>query len=202
MDIQVVPLVSFVFATTFSPGPNNISSASMGVAFGYRKTLSYLLGVFSGFFLVMIGCAFISSSLLAVLPTSEKYLRWAGAVYIVWLALGTLRSESSFGGTAAAPRAFAKGFFLQLFNPKVAVYGLTLFSTFLVPISGNLPCLTVFSLGFALTAFISISAWTVCGAVIKTRLADKRTRRGVNLFLFLLLLYTAVDLSGILRIPN
>ena len=82
------------------------------------------------------------------------------------------------------------------------MYGLTLFSTFLVPISGKLPCLTVFSLGFALTAVISISAWAVCGAVIKTRLADTGTRRGVNLFLFLLLLYTAVDLSGILRIAN
>ncbi|WP_022667485.1 LysE family translocator [Desulfospira joergensenii] len=202
MDIEIIPLVSFVFATTFSPGPNNISSASMGVTYGYRKTVSYLIGVASGFFLVMMACAFLSSSLLTLLPASEKYLRGVGAAYIVWLALGTLRSKSSFSETRGAPKAFTKGFVLQLFNPKVAVYGLTLFSTFLSSISGDLYGLSLFALCFALTAFISISTWALCGAMIKNKLKNERFRRGVNLFLFLLLLYTAADLSGILNIGS
>ena len=36
MSIEMIPLISFVLVTTFSPGPNNISSASMGVLYGFR----------------------------------------------------------------------------------------------------------------------------------------------------------------------
>ena len=39
---DLIPLISFVVVTTFTPGPNNISSASMGVLHGYRKTLNFL----------------------------------------------------------------------------------------------------------------------------------------------------------------
>ena len=41
MNIDTIPLISFVIVTTFTPGPNNISSAAMGVAYGYRRTLTY-----------------------------------------------------------------------------------------------------------------------------------------------------------------
>ena len=53
----MIPLISFVIVTTFTPGPNNISSAAMGVAYGYRRTIPYLFGIASGFFLVMLAAA-------------------------------------------------------------------------------------------------------------------------------------------------
>jgi len=198
MGIGIMPLISFVIITTFTPGPNNISSASMGIIYGYRKTLRYISGISCGFFVVMIFCAYLSSTLLAIIPVSETYLRWVGSLYIVWLAIGILRSDNSFQDTNALPKAFTKGFILQLFNPKVAVYGLTLYSTFLSSISGQMQILTLFAIGFALTAFVATSTWALCGAIIKTRLKNESFRKNINLFLFLLLIYTAMDLSGIL----
>lgn len=200
MNIEIIPLISFVIVTTFLPGPNNISSASMGIMHGYRKTINFLLGVASGFFLVMVGCAYLSSTLLAIMPASEKYLRWIGAAYIVWLAIGILRSENSFQDTNDAPKAFTKGFVLQLFNPKVAVYGLTLFSTFLASISNQINYLAVFAMVFSLTAFTATSTWALCGAVIKNKLKNEKFRKGINLLLSLMLMYTALDLSGIIAI--
>ncbi len=186
-----------MFVTTFTPGPNNISSASMGVTYGYKKTLNFLLGITSGFFVVMIGCAYLSSTILEIIPTSETYLRWIGALYIVWLAIGILRSSNSFVGTKEVPKAFIKGFILQLFNPKVAVYGLTIFSTFLASISDQTNTLALFAVILALTAFAATSTWALCGAVIKNKLRNELFRKRINLFLSLLLFYTAVDLSGI-----
>ncbi len=198
MNIEIIPLTSFVIATTFSPGPNNIASASMGIMHGYRKTVKFLLGVAFGFFVVMIGCAYLSSILLTVIPASEKYLRWIGAVYIIWLAIGILRSGNSFQDSCVTPKEFSKGFVLQLFNPKVAVYGLTLFSTFLASISGQMSYLAVSATVFALTAFAATSVWALCGAAIRNRLKNESVRKIVNLLLSLLLMYTAVDLSGIM----
>ena len=198
MSIEMIPLASFVVVTTFTPGPNNISSASMGVMFGYRKTLNYLIGISAGFFVVMIACAYLSSALLNLLPAAERYLRWIGAGYILWLAVGILQSNPSASSSEQNAMAFTKGFMLQLFNPKVAVYGLTLYSTFLASISSRIDYLSISALSFAVTAFAATSTWALFGAAIKKKLKNDMFRRIINISLAILLVYTAIELSGIL----
>ena len=198
MGIDFIPLVSFVMVTTFTPGPNNISSASMGVLYGYRDTVKYLAGITVGFFFIMLLCAYVSSTLLNLIPSVEPVLRIIGAAYILWLAIGTARASYAFKDAGQPPMGFKKGFFLQTFNPKVAVYGLTLYSTFLSPAADNLFVLTVFAMLFALTAFCSTSTWALCGAAIRTHLHQPKVRLLVNAVLILLLIYTAIDLSGII----
>lgn len=197
MNIDMSLLISFVIVTTFTPGPNNISSASIGLMYGYKKAFNYLVGIASGFFVVMIACAYLSSALLAVIPVAERYLRWIGACYILWLAIVTLRSSYSFSESSGLEKAFTKGFFLQLFNPKVAVYGLTLYSTFLAPISSRLDYLLLSALSFAFTAFVATSTWALFGAAIKENLKNNSFKKIVNISLSILLIYTAIGLLGI-----
>ena len=200
MSIELIPLASFVLVTTFTPGPNNISSASMGILFGYRGTLQYLAGIAAGFFFVMLMCAYVSSTLLNYLPSAEPALRIIGAAYILWLAIGTARAGYAFNNANQVPMGFKKGFFLQAVNPKVAVYGLTLYSTFLSSTADNLFVLTIFALIFALTAFCATSTWAVGGATIRKKLHQPKVRYLVNAILMVLLMYCAVDLSGILSL--
>lgn len=197
MSIDFIPLASFVFVTTFTPGPNNISSASMGVLYGYRNTFKYLMGITAGFFFVMLLCAYLSATLLKLMPSAEPLLRIVGAAYILWLAYGTARASYTFNCMGQLPLGFKKGLFLQALNPKVAIYGLTLYSTFLSSATGNPLVLTVFALLFALTAFCSTSTWALGGAAIKRHLHQPRVRILVNAILVLLLVYCALDLSGI-----
>jgi cysteine/O-acetylserine efflux protein len=197
MNIDMIPLISFVIVTTFTPGPNNISSASMGVMYGYKTAFNFLVGIAFGFFVVMIACAYLSSALLAVIPVAERYLRWIGAVYILWLAIGTLRSSYSFSESNGLSKAFTKGFILQLFNPKVAVYGLTLYSTFLAPISRRMDYLSLSALSFAFTAFVATSTWALFGTAIKGKLRNNSFKKIVNTSLSILLIYTAIELLGI-----
>ena len=197
MQIELIPLISFVVITTFTPGPNNISSASMGVSVGYNRTFNYLLGISCGFFLVMIVCAYLASMLLSLMPIVEVYLRWIGAAYILWLAINNLKSSYSFSESEATAHAFLKGIGLQLFNPKVAVYGLTLYSTFLATLSNQPVYLILFAALFALTAFVATSTWALCGAAIKNKLKNDRFQIIVNTILSALLIYTAIDLSNL-----
>ena len=193
-----MPLISFVIVTTFTPGPNNISSASMGVLYGYRKTVGYLFGIASGFFVVMVVCACLSGTLLRLVPAAEQYLRWIGAGYILWLAAGVLRSDVAGTGHAGTALAFARGFMLQLVNPKVAIYGLTLYSTFLAPVAGQVHWLSLSALAFALTALAATSTWSLFGAGIRAHMQNPAIRRGINSVLALMLVYTALELSGML----
>ncbi len=200
MNIDLIPLISYVIVTTFTPGPNNISSAAMGVTYGYRRTIPYLFGISSGFFLVMLVAAYLSSALLGIMPFAEQYLRWIGSGYILYLAISTLWTDYRFSGSSEDAMAFTKGFALQLFNPKVAVYGLTLYSTFLAGISGHIAWLSFFAAIFAMTALAATSTWALCGAAIRNRLKNESFQRAVNIVLALLLIYTALALSGVM--PN
>ena len=198
MNIDMIPLISFVLVTTFTPGPNNISSASMGVLHGYRKTLPYLIGITLGFCGVMFACACLTNTLLTVVPSAEKFLRLVGAGYIVWLAIGMLRSNFTIEAAAKRTRALTVGALLQLCNPKVAVYGLTLYSTFLAPISNRLDYLSLSAVIFSATSFVATSTWTLFGATIKHTLSNTAIRTTINTLLSLLLIYTAVALSGVI----
>jgi threonine/homoserine/homoserine lactone efflux protein len=48
--------------------------------------------------------------------------------------------------------------------------------------------------------FTSVSLWTLFGAVIRRYLNRPKVRRTVNIILALLLVYTAVDISGVLKL--
>lgn len=198
MDTDFIALASFVVITTFTPGPNNISSASMGILYGHKTTLRYLSGIATGFFLVMLFCGWVSSTLLQVFPAFENMLRFIGALYILWLALHTLKASYAFQEDTQALFGFSKGFFLQLLNPKVIVYGLTLYTTFLGQVVTNPFYLIASALVFAGVAFCATFTWALFGATIRAHLNRPRVKQALNVTLSLLLGYTAIELSGIL----
>ena len=45
MGIDWLPFLSFTFITIFTPGPNNISSMSMGLLYGFWQALALIPGV-------------------------------------------------------------------------------------------------------------------------------------------------------------
>ncbi len=198
MPVEWFPLFTFVVLTTFTPGPNNITSASMGILYGYKKTFNYLLGIASGFVLVMFIAAGMSVAMSSLIHSAEKWLKIIGAGYILWLAWHSFKADYDFDETGKSVYSFKEGFILQLVNPKVAVYGITLFSTFLFPLSGKIFQLIPFPFLFAFIAFLSISSWTLFGMIIRKYLKNNLLKRIVNTVLALMLVYIAVDLSGIL----
>ena len=198
MPIDLFPTISFVLITTFTPGPANISSASMGVLHGYKGTLKFLLGLVSGFFLIMSLSGLISATLLRFFPALEPILWYVGAAYILYLAFSILKASYAFEAGDVKPMGYFHGLALQISNPKLLVYAFTLFSTFLAPISGNVTLLILVIPLLALTAFCATSTWALFGTVIKTYLHSSRAKMTVNIILSLFLVYAAIELAGIL----
>jgi cysteine/O-acetylserine efflux protein len=198
MKFEILSIITFALITTFTPGPNNISSASVGLNNGYIKTLPYLLGIFSGFFVIMILSAFLSVSLINTFPRIERILAIVGSLYILWLAYHTLIANYNFEDEKKSPLGFFRGFLLQILNPKVIIYGITLYSTFLKDLprySFQLPLTALF---FAFISFCSISTWTLFGSFIRKYLTNIKAKLILNVFMSLLLVLTAVKISGII----
>ncbi|MEA1939430.1 MAG: LysE family translocator [Candidatus Caldatribacteriota bacterium] len=192
-------LIPFVLITTFTPGPNNLSCASMSINFGIKKTMNYIYGIITGFFLLLLLCGFFSTVLFKAIPSIEPIMRWVGAAYILYLAYSIFKA--SFSTQEKSNQylwGFYKGVLLQFVNPKAIIYGLTLYSVFLNPLIGNPFYIILFSLGFTLVGLSAVLAWALFGAIINQYLHNLRLRIVINSILSLLLAYTAVKISGIL----
>ncbi|MFC2065154.1 LysE family translocator [Chloroflexota bacterium] len=200
MQFDLFAFISFVLITTFTPGPNNISSASMGILFGYQKASKYLVGITMGFFTLMLLCGWISKTLLQLLPSFEGYLGIIGAAYILYLAWHTFRASYDFNEGDQKVLGFTRGFLLQILNPKAIVFGLTVYSTFLGSFELSFISLSLSAAGFAGLTFAAISTWALFGAGIRAYLKNRVISRLVNTLLSLLLVYTAVKISGVLEI--
>jgi len=200
LPVDFAGLIPFVLITSFTPGPNNVSGASMGILYGYRRTLRYLIGIAAGVFGVMLLCGWLSSALLSALPAFEGILRVAGAIYILWLAYHTLKASYTFEEGDQPLLGMPQGALLQLLNPKAIIYGLTLYGTFLSGIGSRPSLLVASALAFAAVAFIATSSWALFGAAIRTYLGQPRVKQILNTVLALFLVYTAVELSGVLEL--
>jgi len=197
--IDFATLIPFVLITTFTPGPNNLSCASMSINFGIKKTMNYIYGIVTGFFLLLLLCGFFSNLLFMAIPSVEPIMRWVGAVYILYLAYSTFKASFSFKEKSNQYLCgFYKGVLLQFINPKGIIYGLTLYSVFLNPLIGNPFYIALFSLCFALVGLCAVLIWALFGAMINQYLHHLKLRIILNGMLSLLLAYTAVKISGIL----
>ena len=198
MATNLLPLLAYVLISTFTPGPSNVSSASMAVLHGYRNSLSYQVGLAAGVFFMMILSGLVSTTLLSSFPALEPALRYIGAGYILYLAFGIIRASYIFDDKETDPLGFTHGLILQVLNPKLLIYAFTVFTAFLAPITNNLALLVFASALLMAIAFSATSVWALFGAAIKSYLHQPRVKTVVNGLLALFLVYSAVNLVGVL----
>lgn len=193
---EIIPAIIFILIASLTPGPNNITCTSMGLVFGYRETLPFIWGILTGFFTVMFFCGSMSSVILSIFPALSTWIRWVGCIYILWLAWLTCRASYSFEGenSTLTKLGFTKGVVLQFLNPKLMFYGITLFSAFLASIAGNISLVLVWTVGVTISAFFTLSLWALFGTALKRYITNPRHKKYINIFLSLLLVYTAVTL--------
>ncbi|QJB55709.1 LysE family translocator [Pseudodesulfovibrio sp. zrk46] len=198
MGIELAPLFAFVMVTVYTPGPGTITSAAMGMLYGYRRSLHFLIGNAIGTLLLMTMCAFVSKQLLTTIPSVEPILRALGVCYLLYLTYGTARATYAFDQEERDPMAFKHGFVLQALNPKGIVFGLTLYTTFLASLSTHPKALAISAIILAVMSFSSVSLWAFAGTRISKFLYIPKVRLWVNITLVSLLLYCALSLSGVL----
>jgi cysteine/O-acetylserine efflux protein len=197
MTTSLLPIISYVLISTFTPGPSNISSASLAVVHGYKNTMRFQAGLAAGVFLLMFLSGLLSTTIVKFFPTFEPIMRYVGAVYILYLAFGILKASYTFTETKDIPLGFLHGFTLQILNPKLFVYAFTLFSAFLATMTRNIAVLLFVATFLAAVAFCATSTWALFGTAIKTYLQHPRLKLFINIILALSLVYAAISLTGI-----
>jgi threonine/homoserine/homoserine lactone efflux protein len=186
------------FALAGSPGPNTLSLAATGAAFGTRRGVGYMAGVNIGMVAVMAITASGVVSLFLAAPGATPIVTTVAAGYFAFLAyrIATappLTENTEFGRQPS----FAGGVFLSLVNPKAYAAMAALFSGFvLVP---NRFALDATAKAIVLAAIITAVnlAWLIAGAALTRFFRDPRTSRAINVT-FAVLLIASVALALLL----
>lgn len=120
------------------PGPDSLLVMTRSATQGWRAGVAATLGICTGTLVHILAAAVGLSALLATSATAFTVVKLVGAAYILWMAVGLLRSRKA-SGEAVAPvlpalpyrKIFAQGFLTNVLNPKVALFFLAFVPQFI-----------------------------------------------------------------------
>lgn len=153
-----------------TPGPNMIYLISRSICQGRKAGVTSLLGVVAGFFVHMLAAAVGLTAVFLAVPLAYEALKWAGALYLLWMAWQAVRpgARSPFEARELLPDAPSRlvlmGFLTSVLNPKVAMFYLSIFPQFISPEHGSLFIqsillgLTQISVSFTVNLLIALFA--------------------------------------------
>ena len=139
LELWLVYCVAAV-GLSLTPGPNGLLSLTHGACFGFRPTISTVIGGALGFAVLIAASLAGMGALLAASEKAFTIAKWIGAAYLVWLGIRVWRSPAPVvSSTAGGPRAarpwrmFNQGFLVAVSNPKALIFFTAFLPQFMVP---------------------------------------------------------------------
>ena len=128
----IIPLLTYIFVVTFTPGPNNIMSMTKRHALRLPRHPCASSPVFCAGSPLSLSARACSTLFMAnLIPASGKWLKILAAVYMFYLAFRILRSGPIDDGKEGySTNRFWFGFSMQFMNVKAILFTISVFSLF------------------------------------------------------------------------
>lgn len=177
-------LVAFATVTilvAYFPGPALLYTAAQTISHGRKAGLMAMLGIHLGCYLHVFAAAFGLSAVFKHVPELYMAVKIAGALYLIWIGIGMIRSRMGSPDQPAVPpktvkRALLDSFIVEILNPKVALFFIALLPQFVDP-AASLPVWvqflilgTIVNFAFSSADLVTVfGASLVVGAMKKTK---------------------------------
>jgi threonine/homoserine/homoserine lactone efflux protein len=140
LDDRLLAFVGISVAVVVIPGPDMALVARNVLRHGRSAGFATSAGICTGILGWAVAAALGISTLLATSATAFTALKLAGAAYLIYLGIATLRGGDTSGPAGAHDpsglpwhRAWLQGLLSALLNPKLGVFFLTLLPQFIAP---------------------------------------------------------------------
>jgi threonine/homoserine/homoserine lactone efflux protein len=130
---------ALVLAAT--PGPGILYVLARSLAGGRREGLLSSYGTFVGGLFHVLAAALGVSAILAASATAFHVVKYAGAVYLVWLGIRMIRTrneEMPVRADRPSRHVFRQGILTEVLNPKTALFFLSFVPQFVAPGRGHI----------------------------------------------------------------
>jgi threonine/homoserine/homoserine lactone efflux protein len=128
-SIWAFALASLLIELT--PGPNMTYLAIISVSKGRRAGFATVAGVATGLAVLGVIGAVGVAALVQESPPLYQGLRWAGVIYLLWLAFDGWRGINDGFSDGFDSRHFVRGLVTNLLNPKAALFYVTVLPQFI-----------------------------------------------------------------------
>ncbi|MEQ8297167.1 MAG: LysE family translocator [Nitratireductor sp.] len=183
-------LLVFAFVSSITPGPNNLMLLASGVNFGFWRTVPHMLGIGAGFVTLLMSVGLGLGAVLTSFPALHMALKFAGGVYLLYLAWRIAMSRSIDKGAGnGRPMSFLSAAAFQWVNPKawvMAVTAMVLYTNADSPFGSVL----LVAAAFGLVNVPCVSSWAGFGVALRRFLADPARLKWFNIAMGLLLAAT------------
>ncbi|CAD5106362.1 homoserine/homoserine lactone efflux protein [Zestomonas carbonaria] len=171
---------------SLSPGAGAIASMSSGLQYGFWRGYWNALGLQLGLALQIAIVAAGVGAILAASALAFSLIKWFGVAYLVYLAVQQWRALPS-ELHADAPRPVgrpltlvARGFLVNVSNPKAIVFMLAVLPQFLDPHAPLLPQYLLMGVTMITVDLIVMAGYTGLAAKVLRALRSPRQQRLVN----------------------
>ncbi|MCI4665888.1 MAG: LysE family translocator [Neomegalonema sp.] len=180
MTLDAFPLAAFAFATSITPGPNNLMLMASGARFGLRRTTPHLLGVTLGFGVLTIAAGLGVATMVQAAPEAKFVMQAAAAAFVLYLAWKIISAhETAQAAAGAAPLSFLQAAAFQWINPKGWAMALTAITAY-TPSDAPLGVIVAAAAVFCVVNFPCVGAWAAAGVRIFSWLKSPGQRRVFN----------------------
>ena len=161
-------LISFAIASFFlalAPGPDNFFVLTFSAKYGRTLGVLFVLGLVCGCFIHTSLVAFGVSALIINNSLLLSILKYIGAIYLLFVAIKVYKSDNKIQDFKNPKyevnkfKVFINGLLMNILNPKVLIFFLAFFPTFIFSDSIS-PVIQFYILGgiFMLITFIVFSS--------------------------------------------
>ena len=173
--------VAACIALALLPGPIVTMVIANGLRYGTRAALTNVLGAQVGLAIVIGIVAVGLTSLMATMGYWFDWVRFAGAIYLVWLGIKLIRDPVQGVKADEAPPPPRGGFFLQGFlvalsNPKLLVFFGAFIPQFVDMSRDHFPQVALLGVTFMVVAGLTDAAYALLAGRVRSFFSAQRTR--------------------------
>lgn len=174
------PLVLFAVAMTLTPGPNVVLVTASAANFGFRRTVPQMMGITFGFGSMSMATGLGLAGLILAEPRLHLGLKYAGAIYLLYLAWRIARADAASASPRAKPVGFLEATLFTWMNPKAWVSALGAVAAYSTVGGDVLWQTSVIAAVLAAACLASVAIWAGFGSVMGCYLANAGARRVFN----------------------
>jgi threonine/homoserine/homoserine lactone efflux protein len=182
-----------VFAASLlgSPGPATVSLAASGAAIGRQRSLPFLGGIITGWFINLVAVVLGLAVLFTRFPEVEQAFKVASLVYIVYLAW-KIATSGAIGDGEGHHFRYVSGVLLNLLNPKAYIAATAIVTQFTVFGRDHASQVATVVATSLLVALVTQFGWIVAGDLLSHLFRDLRLARVLNGGMALLMVLTVL----------
>lgn len=176
---QLIYFIAASAALTLLPGPDILFVLTQSISQGKKAGIATASGLCTGVLAHTTAAALGISALVYKSALAFEIVKYAGATYLLYLALHALKeSEELISSTpvreANAFALYKRGIFMNVLNPKVALFFLAFLPQFVNTDSGNVPVQMIFlGVVFMVQAWLIFSVISVFAGTVGEKIVRK-----------------------------